>query len=242
MENIKHYKVIVACLFITGIQSLKIILNSILGILTRKKVDAISKEWAQKLVKEIELDLKIEGLENVSYVKNQAYIFMSNHLSLYDIPIALSSFPGSIRMLAKKEMKNYPLLGQAMTSGEYLFIDRKNFKSALQDLKHAEEKMKNGIRVWIYPEGTRSADGKIKNFKKGGFHLAIQSKAIIIPVCILGSGDILPPHSYNLKTGQKVLIKVGHPIKAEDYSKDSVEQLKEKTESIIRNLHESSFN
>lgn len=239
LKYLKYYKIVFSSLFITGFQALKIIANSLLGIQTREKVDAISKKWAQKLVKEIELKIEVKGLENIPNEKNQSYIFMSNHCSIYDIPIAIAVFSGSIRMLAKKEMKYYPLLGQAMSSGEYLFVDRKNLNSALEDLKIAEKKMKSGIKVWIYPEGTRSIDGKIKNFKKGGFHLALGANAIIIPVSFKGSGNILAPHSLKLKIGQEVLINVGKPIYAKNYTKESVNNLKDDTEKIIRSLHES---
>lgn len=164
---------------------------------------------------------------NVQPKKGQATILMCNHTSLYDIPISFKAFPEhSIRMLAKKELSNIPILGKGMKSADFPFIDRKNRQQAIKDLNIVRKLLESGIVMWIAPEGTRSKDGKLAAFKKGGFITAINAKATIIPIYIHGAYDILPARTYQLNINQTAEIHVGEPVDASEYTLDTKEDLK----------------
>jgi 1-acyl-sn-glycerol-3-phosphate acyltransferase len=143
---------------------------------------------------------------------------MSNHESLYDIPLLFVALPGSMRMLTKKELFRVPIWGRGLAAGEFVSIDRSDHEQALKDLEAAREKMASGISLWIAPEGTRSRDGTLGEFKKGGIMLAIRTGATIVPVGIRGSRDILPPKTlFNVRLGCMPEVHVGNPIDARDY-------------------------
>ncbi len=174
--------------------------------------------WAQSLLHIIDLKYEIVNPHAIEFEEQTPYIFMSNHLSLYDIPLLLVSLPGTVRMVAKKELFKVPLWGNAMQQSDFVSIDRENPTQALQDLDVAAQKMKQGIRLWIAPEGTRSKDGQLQAFKKGAFNLAIQTGATIIPVSIIGTDQLLPAKTLQFRLGQKVEVHLGEPIDAKQYT------------------------
>ena len=141
-----------------------------------------------------------------------------------------------MRMLAKKELSKVPFLGRAMKAAEFPFVDRKNRRQAIKDLAYAKELMESGIVMWIAPEGTRSKDGKVAPFKKGGFITAIQSKATIIPMAIRGAHDILPARTYQLNINQQAEIHIGQAIDASQYTLENKNELMEKVHQEIKKL------
>ncbi len=183
------------------------------GNATRERVDGLIYSWAVRLLRVVDVKPRVVGNKPV-YMKHQPYIIMSNHASLYDIPIILASLPGSIRMISKKELYYVPLFGKSIKHAEFIFIDRKNRAQAIQDLKKAKTKMQNGIIIWAAPEGTRSRDGHLGVFKKGIFKLAIETHAMIIPVGIRGARELLPPKTWQFHPGQNIEVHIGEPISA----------------------------
>jgi 1-acyl-sn-glycerol-3-phosphate acyltransferase len=234
---------------ISKIHSLWIILKSIgatiwLSLLCiylcyRKKsipeIDRALRAWAKGLLSIIKLSYKIYNPEQVNLAPHRAYILMSNHASLYDIPLIFMALPGNIRMVAKKELFNVPIWGHAMKACKFISIDRKNSAQAIEDLKIAKKQMEEeNVILWIAPEGTRSLDGKLNPFKAGGFLLALQTNAIIIPIGIRGAGKILPPKTLNFCLDAKVEVHVGKPIDTSEYSvKTRRELIKKVRESIL---------
>jgi 1-acyl-sn-glycerol-3-phosphate acyltransferase len=141
----------------------------------------------------------------------QPYVFMANHLSTVDIWALLVALPVPIRMIAKKQLAAIPLLGWAMWAGRFIFIDRNNPASARRTIERAKDRIRNGHSVLLFPEGTRSRDGNLLPFKKGGFHLAIDAGVPIVPVALQGTRQAMPPGSLLLRSGQ-VVVTVGDPI------------------------------
>jgi 1-acyl-sn-glycerol-3-phosphate acyltransferase len=180
---------------------------------SRSTVDLHVHKWARRLLQIVKVQYKVFNPYNVHFASQQCYVIMSNHCSHFDIPLIFAAFPhGSIRMVAKKELFKIPLFGWAMRQSEFFSVDRENAKQAQQDLKLAEIKMRNGIVPWIAPEGTRSLDGKMQKFKKGGFLLALETQATIVPVTICGSEKILPTKRLNFGIGEVVTIHIAEPI------------------------------
>lgn len=182
--------------------------------------------WASRLLDFVDARCIVVGDASAALPRGRPLIVMSNHSSLYDIPLLFVALPGSIRMLTKKELFRVPIWGRGLAAGEFVSIDRHDHAQALRDLDAAREKMAGGISLWLAPEGTRSRDGKLGEFKKGGVMLAIQTGATILPVGIRGAREILPPKTFfNVRLGCAPEVHIGEPIDARDYSADRRDEL-----------------
>lgn len=223
-------------IWITFWISIKILGQAYLGRLTRVKVDRLTHQWASQLLKIIKLRFDVINPEVCQYPPGRCVILMCNHSSLYDIPLVITALPGSIRMLAKRELFQVPIWGAAMNKAEFLSIDRKNRFQAIKDLQLAKAKMQDGIILWIAPEGTRSDSGRLLSFKKGGFILAIETGAIIIPVGIRGASNVLPARTLQFNLNQQAQLHLGQPIDAAEYTLETKEQLMERVKQELTTL------
>ena len=136
---------------------------------------------------------------------------MANHASMVDIWAMFVAVPVPFRFIAKKQLGAIPLFGWAMRAGRFIFIDRQNAASARRSIEEAARRIKSGQSVVIFPEGTRTRDGRLNPFKKGGFHLALDSGADIVPVAIQGSRPVMPRGSALIRSGT-VRLEIGAPI------------------------------
>jgi 1-acyl-sn-glycerol-3-phosphate acyltransferase len=144
--------------------------------------------------------------------KDKEYIIVSNHLSYIDIPVLMKTVPKNIRFIYKKSLTKIPIFGWALYLGGYVSIDRSNARNAIVSLRKAAQKLKHGISIVMFPEGTRSTDGKTGEFKRGIFMLADFAKADIIPVTIIGTDKIMPKYTMKIKPG-KVKVIIDEPVK-----------------------------
>ncbi|MBW2466236.1 MAG: 1-acyl-sn-glycerol-3-phosphate acyltransferase, partial [Deltaproteobacteria bacterium] len=159
--------------------------------------------------------VRVEGMENLE--KDRPYIFAANHQSQFDI-FALQGFLGvDFRWLAKKELFEVPIWGPAMRRAGYIPIDRSRGRQAIKSLDEAAKKIAAGTSVIIFPEGTRTKDGRIQDFKAGAMVLAIKSGVDLVPVAIRGTYEILPKGKLLMKPG-KVTIRAGLPIATKNYT------------------------
>lgn len=145
-----------------------------------------------------------EGMENLEPGKR--YIFLSNHVSNLDATVLLPSIPGMTSVFIKRELMRIPLLGTAMRMGKYVPVSRGNSREeARRSTETAAAALRSGLNIMIFPEGTRSPDGRLLPFKKGGFYLAELSGAEIIPVVIQGTGPMMSKGSLKIKPGEAVV-------------------------------------
>ena len=142
----------------------------------------IARRWARWILAGCGVRVVVEGSENVDL--REPYVLMSNHQSNFDIMALVSVLPISFRFVAKKELTWIPIFGWAIVLGGHVVVDRGNNARAVQSLQRAAERIRGGTNVIIFPEGTRSPSGEIQRFKSGGFHLAIDSGAKILPISI----------------------------------------------------------
>lgn len=198
--------------------------------------DNVLRWWSGSLLRAVRARPLISNPYQVTIEPGTPYIVMSNHRSLYDIPLIFVSLPGSIRMLTKKELFKVPVWGRGLKAAEFLSIDRKNHAQAIKDLEYAKEQMKGGIVLWVAPEGTRSRTGALGEFKKGGFMVAIQTGATIIPVGITDSENILKPGTWDFHLDQEVHVNIGKPIDASRYSLDERDRLMADVRAAIEEL------
>lgn len=166
--------------------------------------------WSKILIFFSGVKIKIIGLENLKKDKN--YIFASNHESNFDIPLIFSSINLHLVSIAKKELKKIPIFGWAMKSGQHIFIDRFNKIEALNSLKLAKNSIiKNPRSIIIFPEGTRSFDGKIKQFKKGGLSIAFDLEMDVVPIAVCGTRNVLKRGSIFIKPCL-IQLRIGKPV------------------------------
>lgn len=191
----------------------------------RPFVDKIIRTWATKLLNPTKMNYRVHNPHNVTFNGERRYIIMCNHLSAYDIPLSFVAIDGSLRMVAKKELFNIPIMSAGMRAAEIIKLDRQNRKQAVKDLEVAKQKMQSGIVVWIAPEGTRSEDGQLLPFKKGGFLMAIDTEAVVVPVVIKNIDQVLPTKTMNLHLGVDVDFCIGKPVDAKEFKREQVGDL-----------------
>ncbi|MBK6778731.1 MAG: 1-acyl-sn-glycerol-3-phosphate acyltransferase [Gemmatimonadetes bacterium] len=148
------------------------------------------RQYARDLVRINRITLRGEGLERVEGMG--PCVFVANHQSWLDILALLVLLPGSVRFVAKKELGRVPLFGPAMRAAGHIEVDRRDLRSAVSAYEAAGRVIRNGFSALVFPEGTRSRDGRLLPFKKGPFVLAIVAQVPVVPVVILGSHEALP--------------------------------------------------
>ena len=129
------------------------------------------------------------------------YIYMMNHNSNLDAPAVFLHLPGEVRALGKQELFKLPVLATAMRLGGFVPVDRSNRESAIKSVRNAARLAAEGASFLIAPEGTRSRTGKLLKFKKGGLHMAIESKVPVLPITVIGAFELMPPESLAIRSG-----------------------------------------
>jgi 1-acyl-sn-glycerol-3-phosphate acyltransferase len=173
--------------------------------------------------------VRAEGLENVP---PGVCIFAANHVSALDPPAALVGIPRRISFLAKKEVFKIPVVSTAMTLGKIVAVDRADREAAIGSMDRAREVMKQGISFVVFPEGTRSADGRLRAFKKGTFVLAIQAGVPVVPVVILGSRALMAKGKLAVRAGE-ILLRFGQPIDGAAYAMEQRDELMSRVHAAI---------
>lgn len=187
------------------------LVEAAVGTLTRKTCDARLDAWSKRLLREAAVDLHVHGRQNAP--ADETFVVMSNHQSLFDIPVLFQALaPMTLRMVAKTELYRIPVFGRTLTIAEFVEIDRRDKGKARASLELAQERLKSGINVWIAPEGTRSPTGKLASFKGGGFKLAADTGARILPVTIEGTRNVMAAKAKTIVRGQRVDVTVHPPI------------------------------
>jgi 1-acyl-sn-glycerol-3-phosphate acyltransferase len=176
---------------------------------TGETVLRIGRFWSRLLLAVAGVELKVQHHGELD--PSRPYVFMCNHASMIDIWAAFVAVPVSFRFIAKKQLAWIPIFGWAMAAGRMIFIDRQNAVAARRSIEEAVRRIRSGQSVVIYPEGTRTRDGRLMPFKKGGFHLAIDSGAAIVPMAIQGSRALMPRRAMLIRAGE-VHLQFGEPI------------------------------
>lgn len=180
------------------------------------------------------INLLVKGKENIDTTKS--YIIMGNHQSLFDVFIIPCSIPKPFVGVEASYHFDFPFWGWLIKKWGNIPINRSNHEKAIKGMQKAETILNNGLSIGILPEGHRTLTGKIGGFKKGGFHLAKNTKADILPLGISKSlYDYKNKHSWKLNP-QKITVTIGKPLTYNSYKDLSVDQLKEKVKEIIVNL------
>lgn len=196
-----------------------------------KGVYRLNQLWSWLILCIAGISVKTAGLNHID--PDRRYVFMVNHQSNVDIPVLINSLSQfQLRWIAKKELLWVPFFGWAMWASKHITIDRTNPLDAVKSLQRAKERIAAGISVVVFPEGTRSQDGKLLRFKKGGFLLAVQTGTAIVPVTINGSGALLPSGAWRLRPGT-IEVTLGQAITVDGYQPGNLRPLSERVRASI---------
>ena len=196
----------------------------------------VGRLWGMCLIYSSGIDVIISGLENISKEKPQ--IFISNHQGIFDIFAFNAFFPLQFRWIAKKELFWTPFIGWSMKAARYISIDRQHKKSAIRSIRRSVRAINRGFSIVIFPEGSRSLDGKLLPFLRGSLILINKTDAPVIPVTVSGSLKIIKRDEFGIHKGI-IKIKIDEPIYTDFMSKEEKGALLENIKLIIqKNLDE----
>jgi 1-acyl-sn-glycerol-3-phosphate acyltransferase len=155
--------------------------------------------WSRLIARTVGARVRVHGAESLR--AGQSYVFLSTHQSYMDIPVMLGYLPAQLRIAAKREVFRIPFLGWHMQRAGHIAINRASTEEAIGTLRRAASEVRPGVSVFLYPEGTRSRDGALQPFKKGGFKFALQTGLPVVPVTIVGTRAMLPRDSIIFRPG-----------------------------------------
>ncbi len=186
--------------------------------------------WAKVLGWTTPIFVTIKGKENID--KKQSYVIVSNHQSQYDIFLLYGWVGIDFKWVMKQELRKVPILGLACDKVGHIFIDRSNTDVAFKSINAAKKKITGGTSVLFFPEGVRSKDGNLLDFKKGAFRMALDLELPILPITINNTHNILPAGTMNLFPGKANMII--HPaIDTKGYHDENITELMNKVRDKI---------
>ncbi len=181
-----------------------------------------ARAWSWLILKTTGVRVRVEGLERVE--RGRTYIFVSNHQSIYDIPVIFASLPYQLRIIAKESLARFPVLGWHLRRGGHLFVDRARPDRA-GILKRWRALVSEGLSLIIFAEGTRSWDGRTARFKAGSFMLAIEAGLPIVPLAVIGTRAVMPKGRLRTEPASVELI-VHDPIQPPDIQDPTAQDAK----------------
>jgi 1-acyl-sn-glycerol-3-phosphate acyltransferase len=182
----------------------------------------LSKIWAWAMLVATGTRVSITGKERIK--KGVSYVIISNHQSQFDILALVTSLGVQFRWMIKQELLKIPLFGYALYASRNIFVDRSNPERARESIARGVARLPRGVSVMVFAEGTRSADGRLREFKKGGFVIALEKHFPVLPVTVNGSRKVLPKGALAFRSG-RIDVAVGEPIETGAYNRENIEDL-----------------
>ena len=176
--------------------------------------------WSKCILWTFGIKISVKGLENIDFTK--PYIFVSNHASMADIPTVMVALKGKVNIVFKKELTWVPIWGWALRFGPFIMIDRSNPRDAMASIERAVQTIRSGQSVILFPEGTRTNNGKLQPFKRGAFTLAAKSGVPVVPMTINNTYGIMPKGTFSVKKAdisvilEKPILTVGLESKTDE--------------------------
>lgn len=170
--------------------------------------------WARVIQWLAPMRAKVSGRENAQ--KNQSYVIVANHQSSFDIVMIYANIGIDFRWIMKKELRHAPLIGYACYRLDNIFIDRSSKRASYESIQAAKKILKGGTSVVVFPEGTRSADGKLGKFKHGAFKLAFELGLPILPVTIKDTHKIMGKSFSTMMPGRAEMV-IHKPVDTQEY-------------------------
>lgn len=197
----------------------------------RMRVRDVAKRWARTMCRACGVEVRV--VERSEEIFREPLVIVANHQSFFDIPVLYVAFPEAYGMLAKKELFAVPFFGRAMRSLGCVPIDRSRRTDGFAAIAEAAELVRGGNTIVVFPEGSRSRDGKLRRLKKGPFHLAQMADVPILPVGIRGTEKVLPRGSAFVKPGV-VHVEIGRPIRVGEGAEGREEARRRVRDELLR--------
>jgi 1-acyl-sn-glycerol-3-phosphate acyltransferase len=192
--------------------------------------------WSRLILRTGSVRVHTEGLENIDLAR--PLVYAANHLSALDIPVLYATLPGQFRIMAKRELFRYPVLGWHLKRSGQIPIDPDNRNAGTRSIRRASEALRKGMAVMVFPEGGRSETGELQPFMGGAFLVAIRTKTPVLPIAIVGTYELLPMNSFHAITGPVQLI-IGEPIPTAGLRAHDTDKLAGQVREVIAEMYRS---
>jgi 1-acyl-sn-glycerol-3-phosphate acyltransferase len=170
----------------------------------------LARFWSKSFLLLYGIKVKVSGAANIR--RGIPTVYIANHSSYTDIPVILAHVPDDIRLILRDSLTRIPIWGWALKVSPFLVMSRESAAKAKAALDKATQTIHNGAAVLLFPEGTRTSDGTMQEFKRGAFKLALESEAVVVPIVLKGTYEVLPRTGSLPKTGRSVELSIGIPI------------------------------
>jgi 1-acyl-sn-glycerol-3-phosphate acyltransferase len=190
--------------------------------------------WSWLIMKTILSPVKVTGLEKIDTSK--PHVYAVTHASALDIPVLYVYLPFQFRILFKKELLSYPIVGWHLKRSGQVCIDQQKPTRSIAHIRSAVKSLQEGMPLVIFPEGGRTPDGEIKPFMPGAFYLAIKAQVDIVPIALVGTYELLPMNTYHIRC-RPLEMRLGDPIRTEGYSLREMETLSAKVHQAMEDLY-----
>jgi 1-acyl-sn-glycerol-3-phosphate acyltransferase len=194
---------------------------------------AIARFWARSVVRFSLSTLSVEGTENLH--KHAVAVYASNHTSYMDTPVVFASLPFQFRILAKKSLWQWPLIGWYLQRSGQMPIDIANPHATLSSLGGAVKALRAGMPLFVFPEGGRTPTGELQPFLSGAAYLAIRAQVPLVPIALAGVYDLLPIHTHHFYPG-KLTLRAGEPIPTKGMTVRQHGELTERLRAVIAEM------
>ncbi len=190
--------------------------------------------WSWLIMKTILSPVKVTGLDKIDTSK--PHVYAVTHASALDIPVLYVYLPFQFRILFKKELLSYPIVGWHLRRSGQVCIDQQKPTRSLAHIRSAVKSLQAGLPLVIFPEGGRTPDGEIKPFMPGAFYLAIKAQVDIVPIALIGTYELLPMNTYHVKC-RPLEMRLGEPIPTAGYTLREMEELSAKVHQAMEDLY-----
>jgi 1-acyl-sn-glycerol-3-phosphate acyltransferase len=199
-----------------------------------RRLHWFSQAWSWLIMKTILSPVKVTGLEKIDTTRSHVYAV--NHASAMDIPVLYVHLPFQFRIVFKKELLSYPVVGWQLKRSGQVCIDQQKPTNSIAAIRSAVKSLKGGMPLVIYPEGGRTPDGEIKPFLPGAFFLAIKAQVDIVPVALVGTYELLPMNTFHIKC-RPLEMRVGEPISTAGLKMRDLEAVSAKVKKAMEDLY-----
>jgi 1-acyl-sn-glycerol-3-phosphate acyltransferase len=190
--------------------------------------------WSWLIMKTILSPVEVTGLEKIDTSK--PHVYAVTHASALDIPVLYVYLPFQFRILFKKELLSYPIVGWHLRRSGQVCIDQQKPARSIAHIRSAVKSLQGGLPLVIFPEGGRTPNGEIKPFMPGAFYLAIKAQVDIVPVALVGTYELLPMNTYHIKS-RPLEMRLGEPISTQGYSLREMEALSAQVHQAMEDLY-----
>jgi 1-acyl-sn-glycerol-3-phosphate acyltransferase len=237
MPDVFHLIWTVAVLFpVIGISTIVFGAVSLLSTLVDRRgytAHAIARGWARLILVVTRVRVTVEGLQHLE--PGRTYVFVANHQSLFDIPVLFWSLPFQLRIIAKESLGRFPVIGAHLKRSGHMLVDRSRPDRA-GIFGWAGRLTRDGLSLIVFPEGTRSRDGRVQPFKGGSFYLAMQAGLPLVPLSVVGSRHVMRKGEVTARPGRVSLV-IHPPIhtrQSDAPAASEVRALAEQVRQVIR--------